>query len=203
MAGTSLISPLRFCLEFLEHWQPTTDSRFSHTVTRERRSSIGLPQVIKFTTFNNYGYSWGEKNKVWIPLAEKEQLRERNYASFRSIKKTTETGIKASFSYPAEDGSEDNESYDLSAKDEPSSVPMDAFQAEIRTAFRQLRISQDIHGGTAGGDSGVNSLSNPHIEDNVILSFNGVCSLLFFNLLTSQYIKPEFVELMLFGTYSC
>ncbi|KAI5676162.1 hypothetical protein M9H77_07112 [Catharanthus roseus] len=58
--------------------------------------------------------------------------------------KTTQTGIWASSSQPTNNESENDESYELSAKDELSSVHLDAFQAEMWTTFDQfasLKIS--------------------------------------------------------------
>ncbi|KAI5676756.1 hypothetical protein M9H77_07706 [Catharanthus roseus] len=73
------------------HTVPTLVVNYLHTCIS--LSLIHHPQTIEFTIFNNCGYSWDEDNKVWIPLAEKDRLRERNYACFCSIKKTTRTGI--------------------------------------------------------------------------------------------------------------
>ncbi|KAI5664397.1 hypothetical protein M9H77_23720 [Catharanthus roseus] len=63
-------------------------------------SCTGQLQIIKFTTFNNYGYAWDEANKVRIPPVEEYRLRECDTASFCSIKKITRTGIGASSSKP-------------------------------------------------------------------------------------------------------
>ncbi|KAI5681379.1 hypothetical protein M9H77_02606 [Catharanthus roseus] len=60
---------------------------------RERKSSTGAPRIITFTTFNHCGCSRDEKKKEWIPPSEEDRLRDRNFAGFRSIKKTTQTGI--------------------------------------------------------------------------------------------------------------
>ncbi|KAI5675900.1 hypothetical protein M9H77_06850 [Catharanthus roseus] len=73
------------------------------------------------------GHSWEEASKVWVPPAEEDRLKKRNYVSFCSIKKTTRTSIEASSSQPDNDESEDDESYDLLAEDAPPAVPMDAF----------------------------------------------------------------------------
>ncbi|KAI5677231.1 hypothetical protein M9H77_08181 [Catharanthus roseus] len=111
--------------------------------TRERRLSTGPQWVIKFTTFNNGCYSWDEKNKVSIPPFEEDRLWDRNPAHFRSIKKTTQIGIGSSSSQPVEDDNEADESYDpLDDEDDEAdaqiTIPMDAFQIEMRTAFEQL-----------------------------------------------------------------
>ncbi|KAI5649779.1 hypothetical protein M9H77_35784 [Catharanthus roseus] len=102
---------------------------------------------IKFRTFNNCSYSWDEANKVWIPSAEEDRLQECNYASFRSIKKTTQTGIGASFSLPDDDKREDDESYDLSVEDAPPTVPIDKFQTKMRAAFELLPDQGSYRGG--------------------------------------------------------
>ncbi|KAI5668913.1 hypothetical protein M9H77_18766 [Catharanthus roseus] len=70
---------------------------------------------------------------------------------FRSIKKTTQTGLGASFSQPAEDDDEADESYNPLDDEEDETgaqnrVLMDAFQTDMRIAFEQLRITQEIHG---------------------------------------------------------
>lgn len=56
---------------------------------------MGPPQIMKFTKFNNCSYSWNKANKVWLPPAEEDLLREHNYANFHSMKKTTRTNIGA------------------------------------------------------------------------------------------------------------
>ncbi|KAI5668428.1 hypothetical protein M9H77_18281 [Catharanthus roseus] len=77
----------------------------------ERRLSTGAQQVIKFTTFNKYGYSWDEENQVWIPPSEEDRMREHHPASFRSIKKATQTGLGAFSLQPVENDDEADESY--------------------------------------------------------------------------------------------
>ncbi|KAI5653402.1 hypothetical protein M9H77_30589 [Catharanthus roseus] len=66
--------------------RPTADGRSRPTIgsrvqsfaschvnfTGEQRLSTGPQQVIKFITFNNYGYAWDKENKVWIPPSEEE-----------------------------------------------------------------------------------------------------------------------------------
>ncbi|KAI5675839.1 hypothetical protein M9H77_06789 [Catharanthus roseus] len=74
-----------------------------------------------------------------------------NPASFRSIKNTIQTGLGASSSQPVKDDDEAYESYNPldNEEDEASAkntVPMDAFQMEMQTAFEQLWITQQIHG---------------------------------------------------------
>ncbi|KAI5653470.1 hypothetical protein M9H77_30657 [Catharanthus roseus] len=78
-------------------------------------------------------------------------MRDRNPADFRSIKKTTQTGLGSSSSQPVEDDDEADKSYNLSneKKDEAGAqnmIPMDAFQIELQTAFEPLRINQEIQG---------------------------------------------------------
>ncbi|KAI5681899.1 hypothetical protein M9H77_03127 [Catharanthus roseus] len=64
-------------------------------------------------------------------------LVECNYASFRSIKKTTQTSIRVSSLQPDDEDNEDGESYDPSDNEDPPTK---------RTAFEQLLVTQDIHG---------------------------------------------------------
>ncbi|KAI5676930.1 hypothetical protein M9H77_07880 [Catharanthus roseus] len=104
------------------------NDRWTTSYTPQGRLSTRSPQIIKFTTFNNCEHSWNEKNKVWIPLAKMDKLRERDLSGFRSIKKTTQTKIGASSLQPDDKEGKDNESYDLSGEDEPPTAPMVAFQ---------------------------------------------------------------------------
>ncbi|KAI5675949.1 hypothetical protein M9H77_06899 [Catharanthus roseus] len=147
-----------------------------------------------------------EKNKLWIPPAEEDWLREHNYVGFRSIKKTTQTSIEASFSQLDDEESKDNESYDLSAKDAPPTVPIDAFQTKMRPAFEQLHVTQDIHGAQLVEivESTAGTRTNWHIRGHLFIaksslfvpSRQGFQSLLFFVLYNSYYIKPQFLELI-------
>lgn len=68
---------------------------FNVDFIREGRAHMGPPQIMKFTKFNNCSYSWNKANKVWLPPAEEDLLREHNYANFHSMKKTTRTNIGA------------------------------------------------------------------------------------------------------------
>lgn len=64
-----------------------------------------------------------------IPPSEEDLLKERNLASFCSIKKTTKTGIGASSSQLDDEDEEADESYNPSDDeiDAPLIVPMHAF----------------------------------------------------------------------------
>ncbi|KAI5664532.1 hypothetical protein M9H77_23856 [Catharanthus roseus] len=79
------------------------------------------------------------------------KLLDCNPASFCSIKKTTQTGLGTSSSQPFEDNDEADESYnplddEEDEVDAQNTVPMNTFQTEMRTAFEQLRSTQEIHG---------------------------------------------------------
>ncbi|KAI5650147.1 hypothetical protein M9H77_36152 [Catharanthus roseus] len=76
---------------------------------------------------------------------------EHNSTRFCSIKKTTQTGLGASFSQPVEDDDEADESYNpLDDKEDEAgaqnTIPMDVFQTEMRTAVEQHRNNQEIQG---------------------------------------------------------
>lgn len=110
----------------------------------ERRALTGRAQIIKFTTFNNCNYAWDEDQKIWIPPAKEDQMREWNIAVFQKIKKTQNWYSSILFQ-PTDDESEDDGSYDPFIEDAPPTIPMDAFQAEMQAAFEQLHLTQDIH----------------------------------------------------------
>ncbi|KAI5662941.1 hypothetical protein M9H77_22264 [Catharanthus roseus] len=153
------------------------------------RTTIGY----KFTTLNNCGYSWDKENQVWIPPFEEDRLRDRNLAGFHKIKKTNQTGLEASSSQPVEDYDEANEFYNPSDDEEDkagaqNTIPIDAFQTEMRTAFEQLQINQKIQGmqlteiveytrcyayELAHQRALDHQEYNPCIEDNVILNGGG------------------------------
>ncbi|KAI5663773.1 hypothetical protein M9H77_23096 [Catharanthus roseus] len=57
-----------------------------------------------------------------------------------------EAELKKDILKPENDESENEESYDLSGEDVPSTAPMAVFQNDMRTAFEQLRVTQDTHG---------------------------------------------------------
>ncbi|KAI5668431.1 hypothetical protein M9H77_18284 [Catharanthus roseus] len=91
-------------------------------------SSFTGMMIINRTTTDNKIHNFqqlrlflGRGQQSMDPSSDEGWLRERNYAS------------------------EDDETYDLSAEDAPPIVPMDEFQTEIRAAFEQLRVTQDIH----------------------------------------------------------
>ncbi|KAI5664431.1 hypothetical protein M9H77_23754 [Catharanthus roseus] len=112
---------------------------------------LSFYNVIKFTTFNNCDYSWNTENQLWIPLSEEDRFRDRNPASFCSIKKITQTGLGKSSSQPVEDDEEANESYNLSNDEDDeagaqTTIPIDAFQTEMWISFEQLQITQEIYG---------------------------------------------------------
>ncbi|KAI5676254.1 hypothetical protein M9H77_07204 [Catharanthus roseus] len=65
-------------------------------------------EVIKY--FYNCGYLLDEENQVWVPHSKEDRLQECNAAGFRSIKKTTHTGLGASSSQQVEGDGEANES---------------------------------------------------------------------------------------------
>ncbi|KAI5681773.1 hypothetical protein M9H77_03001 [Catharanthus roseus] len=104
--------------------QPTSHSRRATIINR-------TAQVITFTTFNNFDYSWSGRNKAWIPLTKEDRLRERNPADFCSTKKTTLIGMKASSLQLDDEDDEADESYNPSddGNDEAdtATVQMDAF----------------------------------------------------------------------------
>ncbi|KAI5676629.1 hypothetical protein M9H77_07579 [Catharanthus roseus] len=75
----------------------------------------------------------------------RNKLQDCSAGSFRPIKKTTQHGIGASSSQPSEDDDEAESSYDEEDEiDTQNTIPMDAFQIEMQTAFEQLWINQEI-----------------------------------------------------------
>ncbi|KAI5650300.1 hypothetical protein M9H77_36305 [Catharanthus roseus] len=102
------------------------------------KSPFSLSSLIIHTMRNTRFDTTKKRNKVWIPTSEKDRLRDRNPFDFRSIKKTTQTGMGASSSQLLEDDdNEADESYNPSddkdyEADAQTTVSIDTFQAEIR-----------------------------------------------------------------------
>ncbi|KAI5652517.1 hypothetical protein M9H77_29704 [Catharanthus roseus] len=77
----------------------------------------------------------------------RNKLQDHSTSGFRPIKETTQTSIGTLSSQPIEDDDEveasDNEEDEVGAK---KMIPIDEFQTEMRTAFEQLQINQEIQG---------------------------------------------------------
>ncbi|KAI5676817.1 hypothetical protein M9H77_07767 [Catharanthus roseus] len=136
------------------------------------RLSTRSAQIINFIMFNNCNYSWDEKNKVWIPMAEEDRLREHELSYFSSIKKTTQTNNVASSLQPDGKESEDDDSYDLFGGDEPSTSPWQPSRTRCRLSSSNS-IVESTHpyaDELAHQRASIyRQESGSHIEDNVLL----------------------------------
>lgn len=81
-----------------------------------------------------------------------DDLIDQNIFRFRKIKKTTQTGQRASSSWLADDDDEneasfrEDDSYDPSNEDAPPTASMNTFRMEIKDEFEQFELTQDPHG---------------------------------------------------------
>lgn len=105
----------------------------------------GRPHIITFHTINNCGYAWDEKQKKWISLIVEDHLRDQNTFGFQNTDRP-----KGIFIQPVDDDDEyeaqfgEDDSHDPLNKDASPTPSMNAFRMEMRDAFEQLQVTQDI-----------------------------------------------------------
>lgn len=73
-------------------------------------------------------------------------MRYRNAFKYRKIKRTLQTDLGDDENYEDEDSSSNDDSYDPSTEDIPTTTSVEAFHTKKQDACEQFRLTQDAHG---------------------------------------------------------
>ncbi|KAI5653305.1 hypothetical protein M9H77_30492 [Catharanthus roseus] len=114
-----------------------------------KRTTI-INWATKSESIHNIQQLWilmGREEKGVDSPAKEDRLQDCSAGGFLPVKKITRSGIGASSSQLVEDDDEAKASDDEEDKvGTQNTIPMDAFQIEMRTAFEQLQINQEVQG---------------------------------------------------------